>query len=70
MLQITSISIGYLEIVWANLAELPGVIPCEGGVHFYVCFVGIGHPYRGAGLDQLLSESRVYAAGMTKLMMA
>ena len=52
-----------LEIVWANPQELKGVIPFDGGMHFFMCVMAaIGWLYGDAGLQALLSESGVFAA--------
>ena len=60
-----------LEIAWANPQELAGVIPCEGGMHLLMSvFSAIGHLYGDAGLNQLLHESGVFAAGTVQQMLS
>ena len=52
-----------LEITWAHLEDLSGVILCDGGMHPVICTVsGIGHLYGDAGLRSLMSESEDFAA--------
>ena len=53
-----------LEVTWARPRELSGIFPCDGGMHLLMSVMaGIGHLYGNAGLQQLLHDSGVYAAG-------
>ena len=53
-----------LEIAWASPEDLAGVFPCEGGMHLMIAVMaGVGKLYGNAGLEQLLQDSGVFAAG-------
>ena len=47
---------------WACPDELAGVLPCEGGMHLMIAVMA-GKLYGEAGLQDLLQESGVFAAG-------